>query len=357
MTLWEAFSTIKDFRSPANRWYDLASVLAVYVISLLSGSTSTRGCAQFCERHREALTERFGWHSTPSFSTLSLLLRRTCRAELQSAFGRWMQAHGLQGETLCVDGKALRGTMSDPHGTLQHYAHTVQLYGQQSAQVLACADGKDEVAALLALVAGLPRDVFHTVTADALYARAEVTTALYERGHHYMLCVKANQPRLLGAIEAHARARPSVACFEQTERNRGRRERRKLELWRADFAHDAAWKGIATVLRIERERNGKAEITFYISSWPPQAPPERFAEVIRAHWHIENKFHYVKDTVLREDASRIRAGHAPFNAAVLRNAAFNLLTRQMTNGITCAIRNIAHDIKCLLNIPSLLNRA
>ncbi|WP_251059244.1 transposase, partial [Streptomyces sp. ISL-87] len=42
-----------------------------------------------------------------------------------------------------------------------------------------------------------------------------------------------------------------------------------------------------------------------------QASPERIAKILRAHWVIENRLHFVRDTAFREDASKIRTGHSP----------------------------------------------
>jgi len=354
MSLLEAFSTINDYRASRNRWYGLASLLVVYTLAILSNCGTLRGCAQFCQRHREALMQRFGWSCTPSFSTFSLMLRSIDVTQLHAAFSLWMQEQSLTAETLCVDGKTLGGTVSAPHSPVQDYAHTVQLFGQQSGRIHSCGHGRDEVASLLALVMRLPGGISHTFTADALYTRAVVTRALRQKGHHYLLCVKANQPKLLAAITSHTLRQQPAAEVQCTERNRGRCEERTLHLWPATFACDAGWSGIATVLRVQRRRNQSRETLYYISSLPPDTHAQLFADTIRGHWHIENKFHYVKDVVFGEDKSRIRSENAPYNAATLRNAAFNLAKSFGTNSITQTIRAIAHDIHTLLNIPKLI---
>jgi predicted transposase YbfD/YdcC len=60
----------------------------------------------------------------------------------------------------------------------------------------------------------------------------------------------------------------------------------------------------------------------------------RFAEVVRAHWQIENVLHWVLDVVMDEDQARARKDHAPENLARLRRFALNLLRANTNKGST-----------------------
>ena len=55
-----------------------------------------------------------------------------------------------------------------------------------------------------------------------------------------------------------------------------------------------------------------------------------FAEAVRSHWGIENAVHWVLDVTFGEDSSRIRAGYAAENMAVLRHFVRNLLEREQS---------------------------
>jgi hypothetical protein len=42
-----------------------------------------------------------------------------------------------------------------------------------------------------------------------------------------------------------------------------------------------------------------------------QIRPDQLTEVIRRHWHIENRLHWVRDVVFAEDHCQIRTGNGP----------------------------------------------
>ncbi len=72
-----------------------------------------------------------------------------------------------------------------------------------------------------------------------------------------------------------------------------------------------------------------------------QASPERIAKILRAHWVIENRLHFVRDTAFREDTSKIRTGHGPENMATLRGFAINQLRTAGHTNIAAGLRTTA----------------
>jgi predicted transposase YbfD/YdcC len=59
------------------------------------------------------------------------------------------------------------------------------------------------------------------------------------------------------------------------------------------------------------------ETTYYLLS--ATLTPERFGDVTRAHWGIENRLHWRPDVRMNEDQARNRSGHGPENLAMLSN--------------------------------------
>ena len=90
------------------------------------------------------------------------------------------------------------------------------------------------------------------------------------------------------------------------------------------------------------------EKRYFISSLPPE--DTRVAEIIRSHLAVEDCVHCVLDVAFQEDDSRIRAGNAPENLALLRNLTHNLLKQETTlmRGIKTIRTKVAWDNKYLM---------
>ncbi len=85
-----------------------------------------------------------------------------------------------------------------------------------------------------------------------------------------------------------------------------------------------------------------AEVSYYITSAPPaRAEAGELLEVVRGHWGIETKVHWVRDVAWDEDRSQVRTGAAPQVLAACRNLAQSLLRRQGCGNIAAALRTNA----------------
>lgn len=114
--------------------------------------------------------------------------------------------------------------------------------------------------------------------------------------------------------------------------------------WLNDY--HKAWPKLSQVVRVERERRIKGETTvdvsYYITSLDRvRADAGRLGELIRAHWGIENRLHYVRDVTWGEDASRVRKGSSPEVMAALRNTANYLLEAVKAHSKAAATRRFA----------------
>jgi hypothetical protein len=115
------------------------------------------------------------------------------------------------------------------------------------------------------------------------------------------------------------------------EKAHGRIEERRI--WVSTQLHDYLdFPHCRQVARIQRHttllRSGKirAEQAFILTSLSPEkGPPETLLALVRGHWGIENRSHWVRDVTFDEDRSQIRTGSAPRMMAILRNLAIGII--------------------------------
>jgi hypothetical protein len=88
----------------------------------------------------------------------------------------------------------------------------------------------------------------------------------------------------------------------------------------------------------------RTEIAYAITSLgPEQASAARLGRLLRGHWEIENRLHWVRDVTFGEDHSQIRTGHGPRAMASLRNLAIGRLRLAGHANTARALRWIGRD--------------
>jgi hypothetical protein len=72
--------------------------------------------------------------------------------------------------------------------------------------------------------------------------------------------------------------------------------------------------------------------------------------MVRGHWCIENRLHWSKDVVLREDDTRTRDPNALLNASLFRSITLKVLRLNGFKSVTTALRLLANQNDCLARI-------
>ncbi len=109
--------------------------------------------------------------------------------------------------------------------------------------------------------------------------------------------------------------------------------------------------------RVQHKKSGgkRQEETIYglTSLSPQEASAKRLLSLLRGHWHIENKSHYVRDVTFDEDRSQVRCGSIPQVLAAIRNTCIGLMRNSGYKNIAAACRYHAaqpHAALALLGI-------
>jgi predicted transposase YbfD/YdcC len=83
--------------------------------------------------------------------------------------------------------------------------------------------------------------------------------------------------------------------------------------------------------KTDREMLCFNSVAYYISDLVLSA--QVFAEGIRGHWGIENRLHWVKDVILKEDNNRIKHQNGAVNMAIFNNVAINFLRQNFDDSV------------------------
>ncbi|HEY8597284.1 MAG TPA: ISAs1 family transposase [Thermomicrobiales bacterium] len=349
-------ATIPEFRASRGKRHGLLPLLLLVCVAMLCGARGQSAIAAWGRDYGRPWLRRLGFTRGygPSQATLHRLFAGVAYPAVEAALGRWAEqalrafppAPGTP-EGVALDGKTLRGSRKRGAADAHLLAALSHRRGVVVGQV-AVADKTNEIGAAGELLLTLALDG-RVLTADALLTQRTVAQAIVARGGDDLLAVKENQPTLLWEVAA-AFDVPAAApqATEAHSQHGGRVETRRLAASTALVGY-SDWPGLAQALRLERRVVAKAtgavlrqEVVYAVTSLAPErATPAQLLTLWRAHWHIENKLHYVRDVTFDEDRAQVRAGTAPQCMAAFRNLAIGLLRLLGAPNIAAAIRRYA----------------
>jgi predicted transposase YbfD/YdcC len=342
-------AALPDPRARRGVRHRLAVILGLAVCAVLAGARSFTAIAEWAADTDQATRDALGVTGVvPCESTFRRTLQHLDADALDEAAGSWAQQHTAPApgrrRVIAVDGKTLRGSgTADGPGrhllaALDH-GHGVVL-GQVDVEA------KTNEIPMFATVLDRIDLIGAVVTADAMHAqRSHAEYLVTERQAHYLITVKRNQPGLHAQLAALPWRQIPVA-HQTRERGHGRAERRTLKV--TAVAAGLAFPHAAQAIQIVRRRRpltGKTskkwstETVYAITSLTViQARPAELARIVRGHWGIEDRLHWVRDVTYDEDRSQVRTGNGPRVMASLRNLAIGILRLTGHASVAAALR-------------------
>lgn len=344
---------VADPRQAQGQRHSLEAMLRLAVIALLCGYETIGAIAEWGPHYGEEYRSMLGFarHGWPGRSTWYRVMALIDVADLERKLGtwteevlrRWLASTGQEGG-ISLDGKSLRGSRRqgavDWH-ILGAVAHEIGLaLGQVGVN-----EKTNEIGMVEELIASLVV-TGRVVTTDALLTQKAVARQIVRARGDYVLPVKGNQPYLQAALhELFLRQTPEGRA-EHIEKAHGRLTTRLIET-STGLNEELDWPQLGQVFRITRQTrfaDGRVrqETSFGITSLDSQrASPERLLGIVRQHWTIENRSHWVRDVDFNEDRSQLRSGHAPQVMAALRNTAIALIRLDGSFSIATSLRRFA----------------
>jgi predicted transposase YbfD/YdcC len=331
------FSLLHDVRQPGKVLHRFDEVLMVALCAVLCDCDAFTDMEDFAQTQlpwlRSFLALENGPPSHDVFRNVLLALKPQALLDILTGW-----CGELTGKHIAIDGKALRGTYNAENG--RYLVHLVRAwvdeYGLSAAQVT-CAEKSNEIEAIPRLL-----DALHlqgaTVTIDAMGTQPPIAEQIHEAGADYVLALKANQKGAFQAVEARFQElmeadKPCVKHpqVETLELSHGRCERREYTVTdELEWFHKSwKWAGLQSVARVrrfvQRSHDGppNQEVHYFLCSF--KADVQRVAQLVRGHWGIENRCHWVLDVTFGEDHCQVRDKNGAHNLSILREMVMRAL--------------------------------
>ena len=317
------FAGIEDPRDPSKICHQLSEILLIALCGMLCGAEDFTEFAEFGEAKQDWFRKiglmRAG--GVPSHDTFRKVFMTIDPKSFLEFFTSWVSSlleQGMFKGQVAIDGKWLRGTHRD--GDAHSAAKRVNAGSVEAGLALGqlrVTEGSNEIRAVPELLHALHlRGCI--VTMDAAHCQVENTQIIPAKKGDYVLPAKENQANLHNELEItfseeakSGFANTAHTVHETNETGHGRRERRTCVVindptYIQYHARENKWHGLKSVAAIPRERwVGKdyaVQTTYYISSLDVDA--RRMSELLRAHWHSENKLHWQLDVSFHGSITR-----------------------------------------------------
>jgi predicted transposase YbfD/YdcC len=306
------FAALDDPRQAAKVLYPLPEILLLLLCATIAGA---HGCA-----------------------AIDPVAFKTC-------FEAWVETlRAKDPAIIAVDGKTSRRSHDRRKGRMA--LHTVSAWATGQRLVLGQEATEEKSNEITAIPRLLHRLDLHgaLVTIDAMGTQTAIAQAILDGGGDYVLALKENWPATHAAVAqvfADAPADLAIQRSQTIDADHGRIETRThavchhVDWLFSDRRHPGEFRfpGLAAIgmVESETERGGalERERRFYLCSTRLDA--ETFGRVVRGHWGIENRLHWVLDVVFRDDLARLRSGNGPANMAVIKHTALNMLNQAKPN--------------------------
>jgi predicted transposase YbfD/YdcC len=362
-TVLDYFSHLSDPRKAYKVRHKLEDIFFITLCAVICGAETWVAIAYFGNAKKHWFEELLGLkHGIPSHDTFANVFSMIDHEEFSLCFVRWVEsiAKECDENIISFDGKCLRRSLDK--ASKKSPIHMVSAWSSANELVLGQqrVDAKsNEITAIPKLLARLNIEG-SVITMDAMGCQTAIAEDIIDRKADYMLSLKGNQGNLHDDVKTFFESSPdsSLLTSQTIDGDHGRIETRKVRAtldidWLCE--RNSSWKSLKSIVAVTSTREIKGQSTeetrYFISSLDA-TDPKYLGHVVRSHWGIENKLHWVLDCAFNEDQSRARMGNSAENLAVIRHTSLNILKSDtsLKTGIKTKRLNAGWDEPYLLRL-------
>lgn len=339
-SLKEFASSVPDFRrtSKGNLRHRLSDIIMLMLLGRASGLVGRADIIEF-GKHNLNKFRKLGMlkNGVPSEATICRMDNGIDAMAMANSMQKFAEAfHSellkeLQDyEIICVDGKAMRGTVQC-NGRNPDIVSAYSFSTGLTLATEACQEKSNEIKAVPLLIDKI--DIKgKLITADAMSMQKGIIDKIRSKEGDFLIELKANQRALRYGVEDKIRScTPMFTYSDDTELEHGRIETRiynvydGLEL----IADKDKWGDNLTVVEFishSVKKSTGAETTetrLYASSLPVETP--WIGDAVRKHWSVES-MHWGLDFNFQQDSVKRKSSTAARNLDTIQRIAFSIFS-------------------------------
>ena len=335
--------------------HKLVAIMVISFCAIICGAEDYEDIEEFGKARKSWLDNFIELpNGIPDKDTFRRVFERLNPSEVAECLYSWLDNRDCEGKTVNIDGKTICGSKNTYHKAY----HVVSAWVSESQITLgeiAVDEKSNEITAIPKLL-DLVDISGATVTIDAMGCQTEIAGKIIEKKADYCLALKGNQSTLHEDVKLYFEKLPSEQTATTLEKAHGRLEKREyfLETCIDWLEQKGDWLGLnaigAVKSNIYEKGETREERRYFITTL---SDVNKFADVVRKHWSIENQLHWQLDVTFGEDKARTRKDNSPLNWNVMRKAALPLLRTANIGKKTSIKRKMfmaALDVKVLEKI-------
>ena len=352
---------LEDPRIDRTKKHALIDILIISICGAICGAKTWIDIEDFGKSKQEWFSTFLDLeHGIPSHDTFRRLFLLLNPDKFSKVFMDWVKSltKDTDLEQICIDGKTLRRSYERSNSNSAIHMINAWSTGASLALGQLKVEGKSNELKTGPKLLELLDIEGCIVSADALSCQVSTAQKIRDKHGDYLLALKSNQKTLEKNVKSEfkkcLKKGPKLFKIEsvtQNNRGHGRLEKRTCKVISAKEGKSLGvnpfnkWPDLTSLIEINsmrtdiKTREYSEEKRYYISSRKSGA--EEFLKLIRSHWEIENKLHWVLDVIFREDECRSRAGFSGENFSMLRQFALNLIKQEPSKKAIRRKQNIA----------------
>ena len=354
------FQSIEDNRRKyGNKQHELLDIVTISITAVICGAETWEEIEMYGLAKQKWLSTFLSLpNGIPSHDTFNRVISSIHPDQFEACFRNWVASIiEKTGDIISIDGKTIRGAKVNGKSPI----HMVSAWSSENIVLgqVRVHEKSNEITAIPELLETLAIEG-SVVTIDAMGCQKEIAETICEKEADYVFGLKGNQPALLEEVQDEFLFSKAKTAYQDVDFGHGRIETRKCSVIQLkDFDHvvpHQSWANLSSIIKIESKREFKNKdqvetaTKYYISSLT--ADPQKLLHIIRSHWGIENKLHWMLDVAFSEDYNRKRSEYAAQNFSVLNKIALSLLKKDKTKkvGVKSKRKGAAWDEDYLLTI-------